>query len=188
MKKLRSPVLTTVMYGLVCGLSLIPLNLALNGMLFGFGADCLTLWVSAAGYGILLCRWSGTGLISICFPLLFLGLTILGVQSRVAYFVLALAVVAWIRSGICFQEAGRIRIWIELLLCAAGGGMVALFSPATTIAWALGIWLFFLLQAIYLVLLNGRLTAPQPGFDRTLDPFERSSRQALDILTRCGID
>ncbi len=188
MKNLRHPLLVTVLYGFGSGLSLICLSLVFGALPFRFDATCLMLWLSAAGYSVLLCRWSGHRLKSIFFPLLFLGLAIYLVPSRISNFLLALVGMSWVRSGICFPQIGGIKIGVELLLCLVGAGMVAMFSPATPLSWALAIWLLFLLQAAYFVMTNDSPAAPKGEFERPSDPFEQSSRQAMAILAQGGIE
>ncbi len=187
MKNIRHPVLTTVFFGFVCGLSLVPVNFVLSGMPLPFDAVYLTLWLSVAGFGILLCRWSGRRVTAIFFPTLILGLTAFGVPSRTFFFLLALATVGWIRGGICLPEPGGIKIWLESLLCLTGYGMVVIFPPTTTLTWSMAVWLLFLLQAIYFVTMEDRLAEPQQKLQPSPDPFEKSSRQAVEILNRSGI-
>ena len=188
MKNLRHPLLATVLYGFGSGLALISLSLVFGALPFRFDAIRLMLWLSAAGYSVLLCRWSGNRLKSIIFPLLFLGLAIYLVPSRSSNFLLTLAGMSWIRSGICFAQIGGIKIGIELLLCLIGAGMVGMFSPATPLSWALAVWLLFLLQAAYVVMTNDSPAASKGEFERPSDPFEQSSRQAMAILAQGGIE
>jgi hypothetical protein len=183
MKNLPRPVLTTVLFGLICGISFIPLNLVLNNFFFESNAACLTLWLFTAGYAILLGRWSRQKLMPVSYPVLFLFLTVFLVQSISAFFFLALAVISWIRSGICYQERRKIRLVVELLLCVAGGALVAVFTPGSALAWALGIWLFFLLQALYFALFDGNSATLDRQYEQEPDPFERASRQAEEILS-----
>ncbi len=183
MKILQRPVLTTVLFGLICGIFFIPLNLALNTMFSRPNAVCLTLWLFTAGYAVLLCRWSRQQLMPVSYPVLFLFLTVFVVQSIGAFFFLALAVISWIRSGICFREHGGIKLAVELLLCVVGGALVTVFTPGSTLAWALGIWLFFLLQALYFAIFDSNTTASHSQYEQEVDPFERASRLAEDILS-----
>ena len=187
MKILQRPVLTTVLLGLICGIFFIPLNLALNTMFSWPNAVCLTLWLFTAGYAVLLCRWSRQQLMPVSYPVLFLFLTVFVVQSIGAFFFLALAVTSWVRSGLCYPGHRRIRLVVESLLCLAGSALVTVFTPGSTLAWALGIWLFFLLQALYFVIFDSQNLAPQIKYKLEIDPFERSSRRAEDILTTGGI-
>ena len=183
MKNLHRPVLTTVLFGLVCGISFVPLNLVLNHIFFRPNAICLTLWLFTAGYAVLLCRWCRQKLMPVSYPVLFLFLTVFLVQSTISYFILALAVISWIRSGLCYQEHCKIRLMVELLLCLSGGALVAGFTPGSALAWALGIWLFFLLQSLYFALFDSNPATLDSQYEQEPDLFERASRQAEDILS-----
>ena len=184
MKKLPRPVLTSVLFGFIGGISFIPLNLVLNKFFFGPSAIGLTLWLYTSAYAVLLCRWSRQKLMPVSYPVLFLFLTVFLVQSIGAFFFLALAVISWIRSGICYQGQCKFRLMAELLLCVAGGFLVTVFTPGSELAWALGIWLFFLLQALYFSFFDSNPAASDSQYDKEPDPFERASRQAEDILSK----
>ncbi len=183
MKILKRPVPTTVLFGLICGISFIPLNLVLNTTFFRSIAICLTLWLFTAGYAVLLCRWSGQKLMPVSYPVLFLFLTAFVVQSIGAFFFPALAVISWVRSGLCYQEHRGIRLVVELFLCGAGGGLIAVFTPGSALQWALGIWLFFLLQALYFAIFDSTTPTSDGQHQHAVDRFERASRQAEDILS-----
>jgi hypothetical protein len=183
MKNLPRPVLTTVLFGLIGGMSFIPLNLVLSKFFFGSNAICMVLWLFTAGYAVLLCRWSRQKLMPVSYPILFLLLTVFMVQSIDAFFFLALAVNSWIRSGICYQGQCKIRLPAELLLCVAGGALVAVFTPGSALAGVLSIWLFFLLQALYFAFFGSTPATLESQYDKEPDLFERASRQAEDILS-----
>ena len=183
MKISHRPVLTTVVFGLICGISFIPLNLVLNNMFFRPNSICLALWLFTAGYAALLCRWSKQKLISVSYPILFLFLTVFLIQSVSAFFLLALAVISWIRSGLCYQERPGIRLLVELLLCLAGSALVTVFTPGSISAWSISIWLFFLLQALYFAIFDSQAPTPQSKYELEIDPFERASQRAEDILS-----
>ena len=183
MKISHRPVLTTVVFGLICGISFIPLNLVLNNMFFRPTAICLALWLFTAGYAALLCRWSKQKLISVSYPILFLFLTVFLIQSVSAFFLLALAVISWIRSGLCYQERPGIRLLVELLLCLAGSALVTVFTPGSISAWSISIWLFFLLQALYFAIFDSSIPTLDSQYEQEVDPFERASRQAENILS-----
>ena len=184
----RHPVLTTVVYGVACGLALFPISIVFSRLPLRLDPICLTLWLSVTGYGLLLCRWSSQKVKSIFFPLLFLGMTVYLVPSKEAVFCLALAGMSWIRSGICFPLTGGIRIWIESLIVLLGTGMIFLFLPLTILSWALAAWLFFLLQAIPFAVLDDRTEAPNSTFEERSDAFAQSSRRAMAILKQSGIE
>ena len=183
MKTLRRPVLMTILFGILSGISFIPLKLILDYWLFRPDTVCLTLWLFAAIYTILLSFWSRQDLTSVSFPILFLFLTLFLVQSIAAFFYLALACISWIRSGLCYQERRGIRLVLELILGLAGGILIAVFTPGSVFAWALGIWLFFLLQALYFAVFEFESPPTQRKFEQEIDPFERAYRRAEEILS-----
>jgi hypothetical protein len=181
MKNIKHPIRKTIIYGLLCGLSFVPLVLTLGTVITWSSSFCLALWLFISGYAILLSRWSNTALISIVFPLLLLVPTIFLVNSSVLFFLLALTVISWVRSGICFQKPGAIRLALELLVCILGGILVVVFTPGSMLAWALGVWMFFLIQTLYFVFFEPA-DNQQEGSSR-LDAFERASRYADRILS-----
>jgi len=181
MKGLKHPIRKTIIYGLLCGLSFVPIVLTLGTVMTWSSAFCLALWLFISGYAILLSRWSNTALISIVFPLLLLVPTIFLVNSSVLFFLLALIVISWVRSGICFQKPGAIRLAVELLLCILGGILVVVFTPGSLFAWALGVWMFFLIQTVYFIFFEH--TDNQQEESIQMDAFERASRQAERILS-----
>jgi hypothetical protein len=181
MKILLRPIRTTIVFGLICGLSFIPLSLLLNSVIAWTSAICLALWLYVAGYGILLNRWSKKNLVSIIFPLLILLLAIFLMDSVAAFFLLALIVISWMRSGICFQKSAWIRLAVELLLCITGGVLISAFTPGSLSAWALGVWMFFLVQSLYFVIFDtAALNTPEK---HETDFFERARKHAEDILS-----
>ena len=168
MKCLQRPVPATILYGMIFGLSFILSEFALNLGTAGLYAVGLILWLSAAGYAFLLCRWSRQKLPSIAFPILLLFLTVFLVDSNVAYFLLVLAVISWIRSGICFPQ---------------NGAMVTSLTPGSVLGWASIIWMIYLMQALYFVIFENKTDPAQCGNALEIDSFERASRRAQDILS-----
>jgi len=177
----QHPIRTTIFFGLICGLSFIPANLALNDVLHGSSVIYLTLWLYAAGYSLLLSHWSKKPMLSGGFPLLLLFVTSFLVDSIAAFYLLSLVVISWVRSGICFRNPCRIKLAAELLLCVFGGIPLAVFTPGSALAWVLGIWMFFLIQSLYFVIFENRVITPQDQYET--DPFEQASRQAEAILS-----
>ena len=177
----QHPIRTTIFFGLLSGLSFIPANLALNLVLHGPSVFNLILWLYAAGYSLLLSRWSNKPILSSGFPLLLLFVTSFLVDSIAAFYLLSLVAISWIRSGICFQNPCGIKMVVELLLCVFGGIPVAVFTPGSAFAWVLGIWMFFLIQSLYFVIFENRAIIPKDQYET--DPFERASRQAEAILS-----
>jgi hypothetical protein len=182
MKILQRPIPTTIIFGLICGLSFTPTNLALSASVSWPTALCLTLWLFAAGYGLLLSRWSSQKYSTIFFPLAVLLLAVFLADSIAAFLLLVLVVTSWIRSGICFQKQKGIRLAVEILLCVAGGVLVALFTPGAAYGWSLGVWMFFLLQSLYFVIFDNKAIEADNNHEFRIDPFEQSSRRAEAIL------
>jgi len=177
----QHPIRTTLFFGLICGLSFIPANLALNVVLHGPSVIYLTLWLYAAGYSLLLSRWSNKPIQSSGFPLLLLFIMSFLVNSIAAFYLLSLVVISWIRSGICFRNPRGLKLLVELLLCVFGGLPAAVFTPGSVSAWVLGIWMFFLIQSLYFVIFENRAIRSEVQYET--DPFERASRQTEAILS-----
>jgi len=181
MKAVKHPIRNTIFYGLVCGLSFVPLSLALNAFFSWPSAVGLTLWLFISGYTILLNLWGKNIQLSTVYPLLFLLPTIFLIDTMVLFFMLALIAVSWIRSGICYQKPGAKRLAVELLLCFTGAVLVHVFMPSSVYGWALGVWMFFLVQALYFVFLGPADDHQEEAIE--LDAFERASSRAERILT-----
>jgi len=177
----QHPIRTTLFFGLICGLSFIPVNLALGYLLPGSRPMYLILWMSVAGYSLLLSRWRKKPILSSAFPLLLLLVMSFLVNSLAAYYLLSLVVLSWIRSGICFPNPYGRKLIAELLLCVFGGIPAVVFTPATASAWVPGIWMFFLIQALYFAIFEIKAIAPQDPYGTDL--FERAGRQAEAILS-----
>ena len=184
MKILQRPVLASILFGLICGISFIPLNLLLNSVFFWPSTICLTLWLFSAGYALLLAHWSKNKMMPILFPLLVLLMAAFLVKSVAAFCFLALAVISWIRSGICFQHHFGIKLVVEMLLCAAASAMLAAFTPGSVVSWALSIWMFFLLQALYFVVFDNQIIAVKKKMIRSSIPL---SGQAGRQRTSCRL-
>ena len=113
----QNPIRTTILYGLICGLSFIPVNFGLNYIHTGPRTLCLTLFLFVAGYCVLLARRNEKPLTTVAFPLLLLFLAVFISDSMVIFFLLALIVISWIRSEICFRNPGGVRLAVELSIC-----------------------------------------------------------------------
>ena len=178
------PVRTTLVYGALSALAVMP-GTALLAAYMGWPlAFKLALWADLAGYAALMARWSRRPLTALILPLaLLLGMALWpGIYA--AFFFLGLGVLAWLRSGICFTAAPLRAIAAETLVIAGGAGLVALLGPASTLTWAISIWLFFLVQALYFFIVpsSARSTAGMS----TPDPFYRAHREALRVLDEAG--
>jgi hypothetical protein len=62
--------------------------------------------------------------------------------------------------------------------------LVVLLGPGTTVTWAVSIWLFFLVQALYFFIVS---PVEQPTSAQTPpDPFAQAQREALRVLDDIG--
>jgi len=137
------------------------------------------MFLCLAGYAALLSRLSGKGLRVLFAPFLILS-AVLAVAGSVAGFVVpAAAGLAWIRSGICFSGPIARRVVAETLTGGAGLLLCVVLQPPGLTGRVLGLWMFFLIQALYFVIID---TAPGlRGESADRDPRQtvRSRVQAL---------
>ena len=181
MKSTAKPVRSTIIWGLLSGLLYIPLSVALSYIMRWPVSFQVSLWILLSGYGVLLSRWAPKSLGSIGLPVLLLLLAAFFIRSTSAFLFTSLVLMGWIRSGICFKETAFLkRLGIEIGLGLATGLLVAGTMPSATLAWALGIWLFFLIQALYFVLFDYR---SDPEVKMEVDPFEKAKMAAQKILS-----
>jgi hypothetical protein len=181
MKSATKPIGSTIVWGLIGGLVYIPLCSALNLMVFWSLGFRLSLWILLAGYAFLLSRWALRPLRSISLPLLLLLLSALLIESATAFLISAFVILSWIRSGICFKRKPLLkRLGAEAGLGLASGLLVYGAVPGVTPGWALGVWLFFLIQALYFVLFEYQ-SDPQTRIEA--DPFEKAKLAAEKILS-----
>jgi len=178
MKIIQRPTRTTILFGLICGLLFIPLNQGLWYIIAWSTVFRITLWCYLASYALLLARWGGKRLYSIMFPVLILLISAFALRSNSAFSLLALGIFSWIRSGICFQKRLSSMLVAEIFLTLGGGLLVAWFRPHTTLTWALGIWMFFLVQSLYFVIFEEKNKEAVEG-----DPFEAARLGAEKILS-----
>ena len=179
MKITQKPIITTVFFGLICALFFIPLTSGLCAFISWPLAFGIILWSYLTIYGFLLTRWGGKSVLSILFPLLLLLIILFVVKSNSAFLVLALVIFSWIRSGICFQNSFSRVLIIELFLTWGSAALITCFTPDSMFTWALGIWMFFLVQSLYFVILGDRSLKEKVA----ADPFEEAMMQAEKIIS-----
>jgi hypothetical protein len=173
------PVRTTIVFGLACGLLYIPVHLAVDAtgfrpILFRAAVFCII-----AAYAALLALWAKRRRTAVLFPLLLLFLFLFAESTPAAFLILALGLLSWIRSGICFQHAFLRSLFAESALSVGGGALVTCFHPHSAVTWGLGIWLFFLVQSLYFLFMQ---KAPADGGDTLVDPFDQARMRAENIL------
>ncbi len=181
MKNDHNPVYATVFFGLMCALALIPLNMALNSVICRPENIFIIIWFYIAAYSLLLAHWRKTRLCRLAVPLLLLLGAAFLVHALTIFLLISLGVLSWIRSWICFPKSFLRILVAEPLFCLGGGAVIGVFTPASTPAWAMGIWLFFLIQALYFVFFDDRL---QRGAEKIMaDPFESAMAAVKKILS-----
>jgi hypothetical protein len=138
------------------------------------------LWADLALYGVLMARWSGVRLLSLLFPLAILLGSALWPGAYSSFFILALGVFAWMRSGLCFQGAPLRALSAEVLTLGGAAGLLLFFGSHSSVAWALTICLFFLIQSIYFFIVPTRRSISKTRSEK--DPFEQAVEEAKKVL------
>lgn len=178
-KNISSPMRATIVMGAAFGLAFIPIMKTLNLFFPGSSALFLTLWGYLAVYSIYLVRSVKASYFQAFFPLL----TPLAVFFfEKAFWPSALLlplILSWIRTGVCSSRPGLMKLVIEGALSGGGALFVYGFSPSSHVGWALGVWLFFLIQSLYFVFLDFKSVRP----DLAVDGFETTRKNAEEILT-----
>ena len=175
---------TTLVHGMISAMTVMPLVWLLAGPMGWPMAFKLVLWVDLFIYAILLARWSGEGIGKIVFPMALLFGTALWSGVYTGFFFLGLGVFSWVRSGICFRATPIRAVAAEIITVGIGVGLVALLSPASTITWAISIWLFFLIQAVYFFIVPATVAAP--SVETPQDNFEMARNGAQRVLDEVG--
>jgi hypothetical protein len=177
---MRNPVRTTIVYAVLSGLALVPAASALSIFLSWPSAFKLTLWVDLALYAVLMAHWSGVRLLPLLFPLAILLGSALWPRTYSGFFILALGLFAWLRSGICFQRAHLRALSAEVLTLGGATGLLLFFGGHTEVAWALNICLFFMIQSIYFFIVPVQQSISKTG--KSKDPFETAVEAATKVL------
>jgi hypothetical protein len=180
----KRSVRTTLVFGAISAALFMPLAWGLAGLVGWRMAFKLVLWADLLCYSLLLIRWSGKGPGAALFPLALLLGTAVWPGINAVFFFLGLGVLSWVRSGICFTGAPLRVMVAEIITVAGGAGLVVLLGPGSTIAWAISLWLFFLVQALYFFIAPG---VESPAAARpAADPFAQAHREALRVLDDVG--
>jgi hypothetical protein len=175
------PTRTTIVYALAGGFLVVPAAMLLSPYLQWATAFKLALWADLAIYAVLLARWSRTRLLAVLFPLALLLGAALWPRTYAGFFFLAVGVLCWIRSGICFQNAPLRTLAAEVITVLGGSALVMLFGGHTPLNWAIAICLFTLVQALYFFIVpRNRKIAAKNGVAG--DPFDRAVEEACKVL------
>ena len=180
MKIWQRPVRTTLFFGLICGVSTFPLVLTFNLLTGGLQAFYLTLWLQATIYGILLIRWYKKSVLLTVFPLMILFWAAFWIDSICGYFLLASAILGWIRSGICVLNYPAGRFGVESAISLGTSISVVWFTPNSALSWATATWMFFLIQALFFIFFDAVECIWQEKIE--IDPFEQARIKAEEIM------
>lgn len=180
MKPSAKPIRTTIVMGLAFGLLFIPVSSLLNLFLAWPTAFRLTLWLFLTSYSLVLCRWAGAGLPACAFPLIILLASSFLLKTGNDFLLFLVLVLGWIRSGVCFKKPLWKALAAEAVTGLGGAAPIAFFIPHSTLLWALGVWMFCLVQSLYF-LVTGELGETEDS-KIEVDPFEKARRQAEEIL------
>jgi hypothetical protein len=169
-----------MMFALLCGIATVP-ALALLPYQWGWaGAFKIILTIYLGVYALLLCRWSQTHVSGAIYPLLLVAGAALYPSGLLAFLLIGLAVLSWIRSGICYPAPSIRKLIGEVALITGGIVLALAWPPLTPLAAGLGCWLFFLVQSLYFF---GLADPKNQDRDKRIpDRFEQISRDMERIL------
>lgn len=175
------PMILTILFGMVCALLYVPWMRGANSVFPWLISFRLIIWCYLVCYAIALTQWSRGNLKLLLFPLtILLGMIVLE-RSHTVFLLLCLGILAWIRSSVCFQRSWLLMLATEAMLGLGGGALVLWLNPRTNFVWALGIWMFFLVQSLYFVM--GGEPDTESTEEQEDDLFERACRQAEKLLS-----
>jgi hypothetical protein len=179
MQHVHKPIVFTILFGVFCGLVFLPIMRVATSVLPWIFAFRLMLWGYLTCYACGLALWNKANARLAIVPLcLLLGMSVLE-QSHSVFWLLYLGMFAVIRSSLLQPSLPRM-LASEAILSLGGGILIYGIHPETNLAWALGIWMFFLIQSLYFAGWDGNHEAIEHRED---DLFERAYRQAEEILS-----
>jgi hypothetical protein len=137
------------------------------------------IFLCLASYAVFLARWKGRSLRALFAPLLMLSAVLAVAGSVIGFVVPAAAGLCWIRSGICFAGSMPRRVCAEALTCPAGLVLVWLLQPPGPYGGALGMWMFGLIQSLYVVAIDAEGPVLHASIPRERLAKERGRAEAL---------
>lgn len=177
---MNTPVRTTLVFGLLSGLAMVPVLWYQRVSGAWPTALELAIWANLAIYSVLLCRWSRTRIAAILIPLVLLLGVAFWPRTHTGFLLMAMGIFSWIRSGICFKNTPLRALTAELITVLGGSVLVAFWWPQSITSWALAVWLFFLVQSVYFFILPSNA---YPGERHAnSDPFDQALREAERVL------
>ena len=179
---MNKPIRTTVVFALVSGFLALPLS-ELLGRYGGYPAAFKwVLWMDLAVYALLLARWSRARPLSILFPLALLLGAAIWPGTWIGFYALALGVLCWLRSGICYRHTPLRTLIAELVTVVGGIALVGTLGSSSRAAWPLGLCLFILVQALYFYIIPA--DSNRKATTASSDPFEQARHEAEKVLTQ----
>ena len=179
---MTAPVRTTLIFGLLSGLCMLPLTNFLAIFSGGTMALNIFLALNLVLYSFLLCHWTATRLVTLLFPLFLVIGIALWPNSSSGFILVALWVLAWIRSGICSKAMPGRKVFAELITLLGGAGFLLFWRPEVVFALPVATWFFFLVQTLYFIIIPGMQEGRKAGDP---DPFECARREMDRILGAC---
>jgi hypothetical protein len=138
------------------------------------------IWLTTSAYAFMLVQWSGRRFAAVLFPLLVLALIGVVMPRSVWASGIVIALLGWIRSGVCFPQTVGQSVGRELALGGGGGIAILWWGPSTALSGALCLWLFSLIQALFFILFEPEVVSSSAG--SAPDPFDRAARRVEDLL------
>ena len=179
---MNKPVRTTIVFALVSGFLALPVSDLLGRFGSYPAAFKWVLWMDLSIYALLLARWSRTRPLSILFPLALLLGAAIWPGTRIGFYALALGVLCWVRSGICFSDTPIRALVAELVTVVGGIVLVGTIGSGSRAAWPLGLCLFILVQALYFYIIPS--DSDRKIVNASPDPFELARREAEKVLAQ----
>lgn len=177
---MNKPVRSTIFFAILCGVLYLPLLGALSRLWFYPSAFQILVWGQLAVYAVLLARWSHTRLWRIAFPLLLLLMVTLLPGAYGSFVILALGMLSWIRSGICYHNSSLRSLLAELATVAGGVALFAFLTGPSALSTALGMTLFGVVQSLYFFIIP--MNSEEKIDAKAQDPFEQAFLEAEKII------
>ena len=175
---MTQPVRYTILFALVSGFLVVPAAELMSAFWTWTVALKLAVWADVALYAILISRWSRTAPWPLVVPLTLLLGAAFWPHICWGYFLFAVGVLAWIRSGMCYTGRPIRALLVETITSAGSVLLLSMLGGRSPMAWALTITLFFLVQSLYFFLVpaveqTNRVETREDSFERAVEGAEK---------------
>jgi hypothetical protein len=176
MKTKLSPAAATVIFAAAAAALLAAVTILPLRPIPRLTATNAAIFLCLAAYSAFLARSSGRSLRALFAPLFMLAAVMAVAGSGTGFVVPAAVGLSWIRSGICFPGSMPQRVCAEAVTGPAGLALAWLLQPPGPYGWALSIWMFGLIQALYFVVVDAERTGlpEKQGQDRMAKAHRRA--------------